>query len=124
MGTQEQHLGQARHNEGFLGTFDIDSTPYLDWAVTAIFYAALHYIRALGARSLFTNISSYADMDRVFSWLEVFRRNSGIYGDYRQLKDDSRAARYDMVCLSPPDVRELRDEELRRIREFVLANLP
>lgn len=123
MGTQEQHLGQARHTEDFLDSFDIDSTPYLDWAVTGIFYAALHYIRALAARFLFTNISSYADMDRVFSWLEVFRRNSSIYDDYRQLKDDSRAARYDMVRLAPREVKEVRDQEFRRIREFVLASL-
>lgn len=123
MATREQHLGQARHNERFLTTFDLSVSPYLDWAVTVIFYAALHYLRALAARYGFISISSYVDEDRTFARLSVLRRNAGIYADYRQLKDDSRAARYEMRRLTPQEVSELRDEELYRIREVVLANL-
>jgi hypothetical protein len=95
----------------------------LDWAVTVIFYAALHYIRALAARHHFTNISSYGDIDRLFERLRVFRMNPAIYIDYRQLKDDSRAARYDLRGFVPDEVEDLRVEELRRIREFVLGSL-
>lgn len=91
--------------------------------MTIIFYAALHYIRALAARHQFTNISSYADMDRVFEQVPVFRRNREIYVDYRQLKDDSRAARYDCRRFAPPEVADLRDEELARIRDFVRVQL-
>lgn len=123
MATKEAHLQQAEHNERFLGTFDISISPHLDWAITVIFYAALHYIRALAAKHLFTNISRYGDLDRVFDRVSIFKRNGWIYADYRQLKDDSRAARYDMVKFSPREVEEFRDEELRRIREFVRANL-
>lgn len=123
MATERAHLGQGAHNDQFLTTFDLATTPYLDWAVTVIFYAALHYIRALAARYLFANISTYGELDRIFERLDVFRRYPDIYGDYRQLKDDSRAARYDMRKFSSPEVGGLRDEELRRIREFVLARL-
>ena len=38
------HRQQAQHNEEFIASFDLDSTPYLDWVVTAIFYAALHFV--------------------------------------------------------------------------------
>ena len=123
MATEQAHLRQAQHNEQFLTTLDPAVTPYLDWAVTVIFYAALHYIRALAARHQFMNISRYGELDRVFERLPVFRHNRAVYADYRQLKDDSRAARYDMGVFSSEDVAGLRDEELYRIRQFVLANL-
>lgn len=123
MATEEIHLRQAKHNEQFLDTFDLATTPYLDWVVTVIFYAALHYIRALAARHHFANVSSYADMDRIFSRVPVFRRQPDVYVDYRQLKDDSRAARYDARQFSPREVVELQDEEFQRIRVFVVARL-
>ena len=123
MATEREHLRQAEHNEDFVGTFDLTRTPYLDWAVTVIFYAALHYIRALAARYHFRNISRYGELDRVFERFVVFRRNPGVYEDYRQLKDDSRAARYDMRRFSPEEVIALRDEELRRINQFVRTQL-
>ena len=123
MATEQAHLRQAQHNEQFLTTFDPAITPYLDWAVTVIFYAALHYIRALAARHQFMNISRYGELDRVFERLPVFRHNRAVYVDYRQLKDDSRAARYDMGVFSSQEVAGLRDEELLRIRQFVLAHL-
>jgi hypothetical protein len=62
-------------------------------------------------------------MDRAFERLPVLRRNPQVYEAYRQLKDDSRSARYDMWAPRPPDVLDLREDELRTIREFVLANL-
>lgn len=123
MATELAHLRQAQHNEQFLATFDLAITPYLDWAVTVIFYAALHYIRALAAKHQFMNISRYGDLDRVFERVPVFRRNPELYVDYRQLKDDSRATRYDMRAFSFEEVGDLRDEELYRIRQFVLAQL-
>lgn len=123
MATEPEHLQQAQHNEQFLTTFELATTPYLDWAVSVIFYAALHYIRALAARHHLTNISTYGDMDQAFARLTVFRKNPAIYPDYRQLKDDSRAARYDMARFTPREVVDLRDQELHRIRGFVLTNL-
>ncbi|MBI4608837.1 MAG: HEPN domain-containing protein [Candidatus Rokubacteria bacterium] len=123
MPTQEQHFQQARHNEAFLATFDLARSPYLDWAVTAAFYAALHYLRALMAKHNYTNISRYADVNRAFERLLVLRRNPDINNAYRQLKDDSRAARYDMWKPNEAEVADLRDGELRTIREFVVENL-
>jgi hypothetical protein len=123
MGSKEEHLRQAQHNEDFFNQFDIDGTCFLDWFVTAIFYAALHYIRSLASKYGFKNISSYGDLDKLFDRLSILKRNSNIYGCYRHLKDDSRAARYDMALFSPDDVRDLRDNEYNEIKVFVLANL-
>jgi hypothetical protein len=123
MPTKEQHLQQAQHNEAFLATFNVETSPFLDWAVSAVFYAGLHYLRSLMAKHGYSNISRYADMDRAFERLAVLKRNPGINDAYRQLKDDSRAARYDMWRPTETDVVDLRDGELRKIREFVHANL-
>jgi len=73
--------------------------------------------------NLITNIARYGDMDKAFDRLALMKRNSGIYDDYRQLKDDSRDARYNMSRPSPAKVVDFRDSELGRIREFVLANI-
>jgi hypothetical protein len=123
MASVAEHLAQARHNEAFLGSLDLRTTPYLDWAMTIIFYTALHYIRGVLARHQVTNISTYGEMDKAFDRLPLLRQNPGIHTDYRQLKDDSRAARYNMWRPANGDIVEFRDGELRRIREFVLAHI-
>jgi hypothetical protein len=124
MASVAEHLEQARHNEAFLGSLDLQSTPYLDWAVTIIFYAALHYLRALFADNLITNISRYGDMDKAFDRLALLKKNPTVYNDYRQLKDDSRDTRYNMWRPASADVVDFRDGELRRIRDFVGNHVP
>jgi hypothetical protein len=97
-------------------------SPYLDWAVTAAFYAALHYLRALMARHGYASISTYGDMDKAFERLSILKRSADIHDSYRQLKDDSRSARYDMWKPTGADVVDLRDEMLK-VRDFVVPNL-
>jgi hypothetical protein len=61
-------------------------------------------------------------MDKAFERLSVLKRNPAVHDSYRQLKDDSRSARYDMWKPSGADVVDLRDEMVK-IRDFVLPNL-
>ncbi len=122
MATKDEHLRKAEHNERFVAQFEIGSTPFLDWVITGIFYAALHYIRALAAQSSIA-ISSYAEMDKLFDRHGLLKRNRDVFYDYRQLKDDSRAARYDVKQFKANEVRGLLEEEFQRIRAFVLKNL-
>lgn len=123
MGTPQQHVQQAQHNEQFLLQFDVRRPPYLDWLVTVLFYAALHYLRALLSRHGLSNISRYGEVDNAFSRLLIFRRNAEVYIDYRQLKDDSRRARYEFWRPGVREVEELRDQELARIRAFVMQRV-
>ena len=123
MASEAEHFTQAEHNLRFFGTFNVGTTAYRDWATTALFYSALHYIRAVAARHGQTNISSHGEIDTVFRVVPAFTGRPDIRDDYRQLKDDSRAARYDMKVLSASDVRELHDQELVRIREFTRMHL-
>lgn len=123
MATKEQHYQKAQHNEQFFGQFDVTTTPYLDWVITGIFYSALHYVRALAAQYSFTNISTYGEMDNLFNRLSVLKKNPKIYVSYRQLKDDSREARYEMRKFSPDEVQESRDIDLQNVRSFVIPLL-
>lgn len=41
------HRRQAEHNKRFLDWLNLDVTPYLDWAVTVMFYTALHLVEWL-----------------------------------------------------------------------------
>jgi uncharacterized protein (UPF0332 family) len=45
--TVQDHFNQAKHNESFLNDLDLLNTAYRDWAFTAVFYTAVHYIDAL-----------------------------------------------------------------------------
>lgn len=47
MPTTPEHLARARQNLRFAESFDLKTTAYLDWVVTAYFYAALHLVDAL-----------------------------------------------------------------------------
>jgi hypothetical protein len=122
MASHVQHLAQAQHNEAFLSTFNLGTSPYLDWAVTAAFYTALHYLRALMAKQGYTNISSYGDMDKAFDRLSVLKQSLAVHDAYRQLKDDSRDARYNMWKPSGADIVDAQGEMLK-VRDFVLPNL-
>ncbi len=51
MGTKEGHLAKARSNEESLASLNLDNSRFLDWAITVMFYAALHYVDAFLATS-------------------------------------------------------------------------
>jgi len=69
----------------------------------------------------FENIASYGELDKLFNRLFILKKNPIIYSDYRQLKDDSRDARYEMVEFTKAEVQDLRDQEYARIKSFALS---
>ncbi len=82
------HVQQATHNEAFYQV--IDKNVYSDWAMTVLFYAALHYIDAfLGQVGI--HPGGHETRDTILSNRKELRP---IYGHYRHLKDCSRNARY------------------------------
>ncbi|MDL1970998.1 MAG: HEPN domain-containing protein [Candidatus Desulfofervidaceae bacterium] len=122
MATVQEHLKKAEHNEKFFVCLLSDkSDPFLDWVITGMFYSALHYIRALAAQHGFKNVSSYAQIDRLFSTLTMFKHNKKVYISYRRLKDFSRNARYEMEDFTRKEVEELEKEDFQNIKTFVLS---
>jgi hypothetical protein len=91
--TIPQLLGQADHNERFFESLDFDRTPFSDWAIIGMFYAALHYLKAV-AHTYNCAVDSYSDMDNCFAKVPILSREPDLEDAYRQLKDDSMGARY------------------------------
>lgn len=116
MPAQDNHLRQAQHNEAFVASFNLDSTAYLDWVVTAIFYAALHYIESYLA-ILNIHPSTHQSRDRLFQQQQPLKQ---IYNQYRILKTRSENARYDLREFTSVEVRSLITDELQTVKSQTL----
>lgn len=95
----DAHLSQARHNESvalFLLQHD-----YPDWAVTAFFYAALHYVEAVLAGEN-RHSENHPARDSSIARNPSLRR---VYGEYRYLKTVSNDARYRVRTFGEPELR-------------------
>ena len=102
MPTKKEHIEKARHNEQFFSSFNINTTPFLDWGVNGIFYAALHYIDSY----LATNGENPGGHRERFELIQG-DPNLGqlIFFHYRSLKDDCDGGRYDMKVFLPDEIR-------------------
>jgi len=98
--TTPEHLARARQNFEFASSFDLNTTPYLDWVATAYFYAALHLVDAL-----IWQIEG-ADPEDHSARHTYLRRwyLSGISVEYRDLKNLSEDARYRLITFSKPKI--------------------
>jgi uncharacterized protein (UPF0332 family) len=92
--TESQHRKQAQQNLAFAKSFDLITTPYIDWVVTAYFYAALHLVDALLARK--ENIHPEKHEIRR-GYVRDKSYLCGIKTEYFTLKDRSEDARYRMI---------------------------
>ncbi|MBW1956442.1 MAG: hypothetical protein JRI83_12120 [Deltaproteobacteria bacterium] len=101
MGSLNEHITKARHNENFIDSFDLDHSPFLDWAVNGIFYSALHYLDSYFAkRNMHPPNHTIRNQFINSTNLDVV-----LYGAYRQLRDDSRDARYETRAFTPDEIR-------------------
>jgi len=90
MATRAQHEQQARQNLG-LHEHLAGLEAHLDWAVTALFYSALHYIDAF---LLPIDPRSHRHRNEIIS---RHPQLATIYRQYRLLLDRSRDTRYECV---------------------------
>jgi hypothetical protein len=86
--TPEQHREKAEHDEFFIAHL---GEPFWDWAITGLFYSALHYVEVHLARQ---TPPIHPETHRIRD-SHVNRLMGGIYVDYRELEEQSRDARYD-----------------------------
>jgi hypothetical protein len=98
--TPAEHLGKARQNEEFAHSLNPLSLCSLEWAVTANFYAALHYVQAYFAAQaitfkMHTNRATAIARDA---------RIKTVYPDYREMQDASEAARYEVNAIKLEDL--------------------
>jgi hypothetical protein len=103
MPSQKDHINKARHNEQFVLSLDIDTTPFLDWVVNGIFYSAIHYLDCYLSNQG-KHPGDHGERIRLI-WGE---RNLGkmFFRLYRPLKDDSEEGRYNMRVFLPEEIRK------------------
>jgi uncharacterized protein (UPF0332 family) len=99
--TTSEHRARAEQNLRFARSLDLDSTPYLDWVVTAYFYAALHLVDALLYHQERIDPPNH-EVRRDFVKTKWYLR--GIRDEYRHLKDHSEAARYWLLTFTKPKI--------------------
>lgn len=121
MPTAAQHRRQAEHNKAFIQSLDLDTSPFLDWAVTAAFYAALHFIEwYFKARGL-TGRRDHQLRDAYIARTGELR---SIYADYTELKFQSEASRYECVRFTSNFVKNDVLPRLDRLETHTKSLLP
>lgn len=120
MASVQEHKTKALHNEEFLNLYKLSDGEFVDWAVTVLFYCALHWMRALAAQEGY-QITGYKGEEDVFKGTGVFTDEA--YDWYRQLKEDSRVARYKMRQFSNSDFRDLQLNFFDPFRSWVMSML-
>jgi len=94
MPTMQAHLRQVQHNRDLIAALDPSNTRFLDWVVTAAFYAALHRIEAWFADKGL-HFGDHTQRDDWLSKVKELRRI--VWPRYKELEFQSRQARYECV---------------------------
>jgi uncharacterized protein (UPF0332 family) len=95
--TTQEHRFRAESNLRFAQSFDLDSTPFIDWVPTAYFYAALHWIDALLYHQDSIDPEDHEGRRELVKQKWYLR---GIRDEYRNLKDYSEDARYRLLTFT------------------------
>ena len=98
MPDQQNHLKKSKHNESFYKSFDVDRTPYKDWIVVGVFYAALHLIDAyLATKNIHPHSHGMREREMMQDdWVKKNRELDPIWLNYRDLKEFRMKASYKM----------------------------
>jgi hypothetical protein len=118
--TTDEHLVQAERNEQLSHTLELHDPA---WAVTMLFYAAVHYLEAY-----FDAMPTRAGFERhyeqhVSRHRAVRQRLPSLQRHYQTLYDESIEARYKYTLFTPDDVVALRDNQFAAIKSQVLRRI-
>lgn len=122
MASKDAHLRQAAHNEELYNR--LLNTKFLDWAITAVFYSALHYIDAYLATLPLPPKYCHPPVHEVRTPLVETESNlKRIVRQYRRLKDQSEAARYRVKRFTEAEVKGLKENEFEVIKSHISGHL-
>jgi hypothetical protein len=118
MANSHDHLVQAQGNESFYEDIGADRSTTPDWAMTVLFYAALHYAQAAVFHLQGSNPSNHQALK------SVIRKTFGaIAAEYETLEDASRRARYE--CEKPkPNELQVAQQRVREIANEIAKKAP
>lgn len=126
MNQPADYIQQALHNAELAAHLRTDKTQYLDWAVTCLFYAALHYVNAYlakGQRAIPRRHATFGNLTGRSNIVQTDPVLGQIYGAYRHLEDESRDARYELRKPTPYEYDKYLVSKLTTIREFILPKV-
>jgi hypothetical protein len=119
MPDQQKHLAQAQHNEELYHHL-ADATPrFIDWQITALFYAALHYVDAYLAKFAI-HPNSHEERS---TWMGRESVLKTIYAVYRDLQNRSRDARYEIYPMRAGDEHTLYTTHFTAIRDHLMPRM-
>jgi len=119
MPPENDHRRQAEHKKQFLDWLDPDVIPYLDWAVTVMFYTALHFVEwLLATQGLHSN--AHDNRHQAMGRVSELRP---IYPDYRELETPSRRSRYEGAQFSRDVVKSQLVPKLEKIESHIRASV-
>lgn len=98
MPTKIEHITQAEHNRDFWSSYNLSSTPFLDWVVIGIFYEGVHWVEAY----LDTKREHSGDHSQRLS--NIRRYSAAVARDIEILKHESVNARYRCHHYIPTDI--------------------
>ena len=120
MATIDAHKLKAVRHWEFLESHRLSEGEFVDWAVTVLFYCALHWLRALLAQEGY-QVKNYRDEEDAIRGTGVFTLQALEW--YRHLKDSSRLARYETPQFSTSVYRDLRQNCFEPFKTFVTSKL-
>lgn len=100
MPTVKEHINKAKYNENF---FEDIRNSYPDWAITGLFYSALHYVDAFLKSKQIS-----AEDHKTRSWfINSTKQLKSIYSEYRAMYDYSVNARYKMWIVNKESLEDI-----------------
>jgi hypothetical protein len=115
MPTSDQHYRKALKNIDF---YESVSSTHPDWAMTGLFYAALHLVDAYLATKTVDGLhpENHNHRDDCLGKVSELKP---IYGHYRALQDFGHRARYKMNAYTQTQVDDAHDKYLKPIKEEI-----
>lgn len=105
MPKKDEHVNWAIHDRDFWTSIDLDNNPYTDWAVTGMFYEAVHWVEAFLATKPY---HSGDHKKRERAMLSLYPSDlAAITADFKDLKKDSETARYECYRHTAKEARQL-----------------
>ncbi len=119
MPTSSEHLNWAQQNESLVSIFELTDAFEVTWAITVVFYAAVHYVDAYLVKFKYNKPIDHAQRD---SMIIKDDHLTTIWRDYKRLKDLSRAARYECADFRSQDLVGAK-KRLSPVREPIASRL-
>jgi len=125
--TATEYIQQAAHNAALASFLRTNKPEYLDWAVTCLFYSAVHYVNAYLAHSKTPIPRRHRAGDSGQPGrLNIVQQDGtlkAIYKNYRHLDDESRDARYELRLPKVSDYDSFLLRQLKAIQEYILPKI-